>query len=89
MSEPLPILRRWLDEHAIRLDDGATAQLTQYLHLLLEANSVMNLTRISDPDAAQIRLLADSLDLLRVIPDDARTLVDIGSGGGVPGLPLA
>ena len=63
--------------------------MARYLELLLATNRVMNLTRIADPDDAQIRLLADSLDLLRLIPENARTLVDIGSGGGVPGLPLA
>jgi len=50
---------------------------------------VVNLTRITDPDDAQLRLLADSLELLRRLPDDARTLIDVGSGGGVPGIPLA
>lgn len=89
MSDQLPILRRWLEEHAAPLDDDSVARLSQYLDRLLATNQVMNLTRITDRADAQIRLLADSLDLLRFVPDDARSLIDVGSGGGVPGLPLA
>lgn len=89
VSEPLPILRSWLDEQRVGIDENEVQRLAQYLDRLLATNRVMNLTRITDPDDAQLRLLADSLDLLRFFPDDARTLVDVGSGGGVPGLPLA
>lgn len=89
MSESLPILRHWLDERAVRIDGDAIERLARYLDLVLATNRVMNLTRITDPDEAQIRLLADSLDLLRLIPSDARSVIDVGSGGGVPGLPLA
>lgn len=89
MSESLPILRRWLSEHDHALDAETIDTLERYLDRLLTTNAVMNLTRITDPNDAQIRLLADSLDLLRVVPSSARTLIDVGSGGGVPGMPLA
>lgn len=66
-------------------------QLAVYLEHLLETNKVMNLTAVRDVDAAWRRLVIDSLTLLPVlseVPEDA-TLIDVGSGGGLPGVPLA
>jgi 16S rRNA (guanine527-N7)-methyltransferase len=75
------------------------AGLSQYLDILLAANRTMNLTRITDPDAAKIQHIGDGLTLLpHVLPrvEDPRDptstpprLADIGAGGGVPGIPLA
>lgn len=89
MTDLLPILTKWCNDLALPLDDATAVRLASYLDILLETNQVMNLTRITDPDDAQIKLLADSLDLLRFIPDDAHSVIDIGSGGGVPGMPIA
>jgi 16S rRNA (guanine527-N7)-methyltransferase len=63
--------------------------LDRYLDLLLEANAVMNLTRIDDRAGAEVGHIADSLTLLPHLPPGPHRLVDVGSGGGVPGLPLA
>jgi 16S rRNA (guanine527-N7)-methyltransferase len=71
------------------LDTAQQAQLSEYLRLLLDANMRLNLTAISDPAEAEQRLIGESLALLELIPDDAQALIDIGSGGGIPGLPLA
>ncbi|MCO5178273.1 MAG: 16S rRNA (guanine(527)-N(7))-methyltransferase RsmG [Thermomicrobiales bacterium] len=89
MTDSLPLLKQWCDEHDLPLDGDTSTRLAAYLDVLLETNQVMNLTRITDPDDAQIKLLADSLDLLRFIPDDAHSVIDIGSGCGVPGMPIA
>jgi len=63
--------------------------LGRYLDLLWQANQTMNLTRITERAAAEIGHVGDALTLLAWIGKDCRTLVDVGSGGGVPGLPLA
>lgn len=65
------------------------AQLTEYLRLLLDATQRLNLTAITDPAEAEQRLIGESLALLEFLPGDASSLIDIGSGGGIPGLPLA
>ena len=65
------------------------AQLSRYLDLLLEANARMNLTRITDRAAAEVQHVGDALTLLPLLPKDAHRLVDVGTGGGVPGVPLA
>lgn len=49
----------------------------------------MNLTRISDRAAAEIGHVGDALTILPFLPKGAHRLVDVGSGGGVPGIPLA
>ena len=63
--------------------------LSRYIDLLLEANQQMNLTRIADRAAAEVQHVGDALTVLRYVPTGAITLIDIGSGGGVPGIPLA
>lgn len=60
-----------------------------YRDLLLAANARFNLTRITDPAEVEVRLLADSLSLLPFVSEGTSRLLDIGSGGGVPGLALA
>jgi 16S rRNA (guanine527-N7)-methyltransferase len=63
--------------------------LSRYLDLLLQANQTMNLTRITDRAAAEIQHIADALTLLPFIPIGPIALAEVGSGGGVPGIPLA
>ena len=65
-------------------------QLGNWLVLLEEANQRMNLTRITDPESAWHRHVLDSLSLLPLLESvEAHSLLDVGSGGGAPGLPLA
>jgi 16S rRNA (guanine527-N7)-methyltransferase len=71
------------------LGDAQRAQLVKYRRRLLAANRKLNLTAIVDPDEIDARLVDESLALLDLIPLSANSLLDIGSGGGVPGIPLA
>jgi 16S rRNA (guanine527-N7)-methyltransferase len=82
-------LARYADRLAVKLDSEAIERFTNYRDLLLSANERFNLTRITDPDEIEVRLFADSLSLVPQLPTDATSLLDIGSGGGVPGLALA
>src|SRR3954463_10215443 len=63
--------------------------LARYLDLLLDANQRMNLTRITDRAAAEVQHVGDALTVLPLLPKDPHRLADVGSGGGVPGIPLA
>lgn len=63
--------------------------LLRYLDLLLDANQRMNLTRITDRAAAEVQHVGDALTVLAHLPSGPHTLVDVGTGGGVPGIPLA
>jgi len=60
-----------------------------YLTVLLEWNEKMNLTGIKDPEDIWHKHFLDSLTVLEAIPQTARRIIDIGTGAGFPGLPLA
>lgn len=82
------ILDQGLRALGIDLPAGACDRLLAYSALLLKWNRVYNLTAIRDPDQAVTHHLLDSLAVLPYL-DEVRTLADIGSGGGLPGIPLA
>jgi 16S rRNA (guanine527-N7)-methyltransferase len=80
-------LRRGLDDLALAVPEGAQEKLLAYLELLAKWNKTYNLTAIRDPDKMISHHLLDSLAVLPHLP--AGTLADVGSGGGLPGIPLA
>ena len=73
----------------LALSDTQIASLSQYIDLLLIANQTMNLTRIESREAAEVGHVADALTILSFLPPGPHLLADVGSGGGVPGIPLA
>ena len=80
------LLRKGLAE--LGLDDGGTPSLLRYGELLLEKNKVMNLTAITEPaDVASLHFL-DSAALLTLADLKGKTVVDVGTGAGFPGMPL-
>ena len=67
----------------------APEQLAEYGRLMLEKNQVMNLTAITDPEQAARLHMLDSAALLRCAGfSGEKTLLDVGTGAGLPGLPL-
>ena len=67
--------------------DGIPA-LERYAHLLVEKNKVMNLTAITEPaDIATLHFL-DCAVLLMLEDFENKTVADIGTGAGFPGMPL-
>lgn len=75
----------------IHVDAAVIAGIGDYLARLLAMNEQMNLTAIDDPSAAWERHALDALTLVPLLADlhEGARLVDIGSGGGLPGIPLA
>lgn len=63
-------------------------QLLQYRQELLDWNTRINLTAITDPEEVLLKHFLDSLSLLQVYDKPRTRLLDIGSGAGFPGLPL-
>ncbi|MCA9286544.1 MAG: 16S rRNA (guanine(527)-N(7))-methyltransferase RsmG [Phycisphaerales bacterium] len=74
----------------IVFDPGDLPKLERYLDLLYEANQRFNLTAIEDRATAWTRHILDSLTLLAPLAAaEAKSVIDVGSGGGLPGIPLA
>lgn len=70
------------------LDESRAETLERYASLLLEKNEVMNLTAITEPTAvAQLHLL-DSAALTKYVELRGKKVVDVGTGAGLPGMPL-
>lgn len=79
-----------LESLEIQLEADEVERLSSYLAVLLEANKQFNLTAITNPDQAWMRHILDSLTLLPfVLESKAQQVMDVGSGGGLPGIPLA
>ena len=79
------------NEAGIRFDDGDVEKLGMYLAILMYTNTRMNLTAIRDEVEAWDKHIFDALTLVPVLSeiDEGASIVDIGSGGGLPGVPLA
>jgi 16S rRNA (guanine527-N7)-methyltransferase len=88
-NPPNPLWTELAGKAEVQFNAAQLNQLCRYLDLLEEANRRMNLTRIIDRTAAEIGHVADSLTVLPFLPKGSIKLADVGSGGGVPGIPLA
>ena len=86
---PQAALERGLGELALVLPSGASEKLMAYLDLLAKWNKTYNLTAIRDPLQAVSHHLLDSLAVLGALSDRPGALADVGSGGGLPGIPIA
>jgi 16S rRNA (guanine527-N7)-methyltransferase len=72
---------------AINLSDIQQQQLLDYVALMAKWNKVYNLTSVRDPAEMLSRHIIDSLAVLPYL--DAPSLLDVGTGGGLPGIPAA
>jgi 16S rRNA (guanine527-N7)-methyltransferase len=80
-------LRSILERCGIRLDDPKIELLWRYHQLLRQANARLNLTRIHNFENMVLKHYADSLLVLNLI-EIPSPLIDMGSGAGLPGIPL-
>lgn len=80
-------LQQGLQQAGIDLPEPVQHKLLDYLALLQKWNKVHNLTAVRDPEEMVTLHLLDSLSVLPHIK--AKRLLDVGSGAGLPGIPLA
>lgn len=91
--EPQPVpedFRRRAEALGISVSAEAAGRLGDYLGRLMAMNEVVNLVSRVDPANAWDRHILDSLTLVPLLHvQDGGRLLDVGSGGGLPGIPLA
>jgi len=86
---PMTTLDTGLERLGLDLPAAARQKLLDYVALIAKWNQVHNLTAIREPVKMVTHHLLDSLALLKVIDGPAKRVVDIGTGAGLPGIPLA
>lgn len=89
----LPLLRAGAARLGLRPTEDQFALLLRYAELLLDYNQRVNLTGAQDLAELEVRHLLDSLTVAPHLPEAGiatpSTVIDVGSGGGMPGIPLA
>ncbi len=80
-------LEQGITNMALSLPESAPEQLIDYLQLLHKWNKTYNLTAIREPKQMVIKHLLDSLSVVPHI--DGHQVLDVGTGGGLPGMALA
>jgi 16S rRNA (guanine527-N7)-methyltransferase len=86
----IELLRTGAGELGVALSDAQIERLADYVALLAKWNSVYNLTAIRDPRQMLIQHILDSLSIVpHLAAHEGRSILDVGSGGGLPGIVLA
>lgn len=87
--EPLSArLRRRAARVGVELQPALAARLAAYVELLQRWNARLNLTALDDGDTGLDRLVVEPLAAARHVPRGQVSIIDIGSGGGSPAIPL-
>lgn len=78
-----------LEMLSVEVDRKKIDQFNQFYDLIVEWNNVMNLTAITDYKDVVEKHFLDSLSIERILKlDDLKTVMDVGTGAGFPGMPL-
>jgi 16S rRNA (guanine527-N7)-methyltransferase len=83
------LLGHVLSSLGVSLSTQQVNQLSFHYDLLMQWNRKMNLSAIRDPEEVVRRHFGESLFLAEFLPSAVGTLVDVGSGAGFPGIPVA
>jgi len=97
MHPLLPELQKGLAHLGLSLTESQQAQLLAYMDMIAKWTKVYNLTAVRDAQEMLTHHLLDSLavvlplrrELAKLPPSDSRTLLDVGSGAGLPGIVIA
>lgn len=89
MNYDLTTLRKGCESLGIELSEQQEQQFLQYYEMLIERNKVVNLTSITEFEEVLVKHFVDSLAVTKAIKiEEIKSLIDVGTGGGFPGIPL-
>ena len=84
------LLQQYAAEYGLTVDDATAKRFDRYAELLVEWNQKMNLTAITDPVDIVLKHFTDCLTAVPLLPETKGiSLIDVGTGAGFPGVPLA
>ncbi|MBN8429566.1 16S rRNA (guanine(527)-N(7))-methyltransferase RsmG [Microbulbifer salipaludis] len=92
MEQYRPRLQQAAAQMGLALTEAQQDKLLAYLDLFARWNAAYNLSAVRDPSEMLERHIIDSLSVVNLCgtsPQDPSALIDVGSGGGLPGIPLA
>ncbi|WP_176230098.1 16S rRNA (guanine(527)-N(7))-methyltransferase RsmG, partial [Candidatus Hakubella thermalkaliphila] len=90
MPDVEELLRRGAAKPGIQLTHGQRRKMLCYLGMIQEHNQRLNLVGTSDPETLVLKHILDSLTGLTVLKEHSLVkIIDIGTGAGLPGVPLA
>lgn len=89
MAYDLTILEKGCEELGIELNDRQKEQFIQFYEYLVEKNKVMNLTGITEFNEVLTKHFLDSISCVKAVDiNKVKTVMDIGTGAGFPGVPM-
>jgi 16S rRNA (guanine527-N7)-methyltransferase len=89
MEYDMRIFEEGLEELGLTLSETQKAQFISFYEYLVEKNKVMNLTGITEFQEVLVKHFLDSLMLVKVVDmQKVKSLMDVGTGAGFPGVPL-
>lgn len=88
MFIPVGALRIGAEQLGVSLEDGQVEKLDGYVQRLIAWNQKINLTTVTEPNAIVDKHLLDCLALVPLVPERG-TVIDIGTGPGLPSVVLA
>lgn len=90
MEDPSKILKQGFEDYSLteQIDPHAVQNLDRFSRLLLEKNQVMNLTAIREPVGVARLHFLDCAALLQFCDFEHKSLIDVGTGAGFPGMVL-
>ncbi len=76
------------EKYELNIDEYKCQQFEKYFELLVESNRSMNLTSITEKNDVMIKHFLDSIIVAKYFDLNNKSLIDVGTGAGFPGLPL-